>query len=69
MAELEEPPKPNSENGSAPGKEMAPCTTAALMRSRSNPTTYMRRFAEEMDRGAMKTRRLEVRGGEVTAGA
>ena len=49
MAELKEAPKPKTENGSAQGKEIAPRTTAAPMKSSGSPFAYMRRFAEEMD--------------------
>jgi HSP20 family protein len=50
MAELKEAPRPKTENGPGQGKEMAPRTTAAPMKSTASPFAYMRQFAEEMDR-------------------
>jgi len=49
MAEVKDAPKPKTENGSGQGKEIAPRTTAAPMKSSGSPFAYMRRFAEEMD--------------------
>jgi len=50
MAELKEAPRPKTENGSGQTKEVAPRTSAAPMKSTGSAYTYMRRFAEEMDR-------------------
>jgi HSP20 family protein len=50
MAELKEAPRPKTENGSGQTKDVAPRTMAAPMKSTDSAYTYIRRFAEEMDR-------------------
>jgi HSP20 family protein len=49
MAEVKEAPRPKTENGPGPSKDIAPRATAAPMKSNASPFAYMRRFAEEMD--------------------
>jgi len=50
MAELKEAPRPKTENGPGQAKEIAPRTAAAPEKISGSPFSYMRRFAEEMDR-------------------
>jgi HSP20 family protein len=52
MAEVKEAPRPKTENGPGPSKDIAPRATAAPMKSNASPFAYMRRFAEEMEREA-----------------
>lgn len=51
MAEVKEAPKPKTEEkAQVPAKGTTPSESAALMKVMDSPFTFVRRFAEEMDR-------------------
>jgi HSP20 family protein len=50
MAEVKEAPRPKTENGPAPTKDVAPRPATAPMVASGSPFAIMRRFAREMDR-------------------
>jgi HSP20 family protein len=50
MTEVKEAPKPKTTNGKGPTKEIAPPVATAAPKVMGSPFTFMRWFAEEMDR-------------------
>ena len=50
MTELKDAPKPKPTNGQGQTKDVAPQATPSLQKVNGSPFTFMRRFAEEMDR-------------------
>jgi HSP20 family protein len=50
MTEVKDAPKTKTTNGQGQTKDIAPQTTPAIAKANGSPFTFMRRFAEEMDR-------------------
>jgi len=73
MTELKESPRPKPSNGPGKAKEIAPEIEAATQKGMVTPFTFMRRFAEEMDRifedfgleAGLHTPRILTRGREL----